>query len=130
MAGNLKLLEVLEAVERLFAPPNVDELAAAISSGLVGTRESDEGQKCYFLSENGTVYLQSLRRERARQTCMGVIAPSGGDEKTTREQIRALAEVVLGLLEFTPEADPQAGEKAARMAEIARRVAEQEPVAS
>ena len=45
MAEILKLLEVLEAIDRLFAPRHADELATAISSGLVAARESDDGQK-------------------------------------------------------------------------------------
>ena len=60
---------------------------------------------------------------------MGIIVPSGGDERTTREQVRALAEVVLGLLAFIPAADPEASVKASTT-EIAMRVAEQVPVAS
>jgi len=130
VAENVKLLEVLEAIERSTAPPHADELAAAISSGLVSAGEFDEAQKHYVLSENGTMYLKSLRRERARQTCEGIIASSGGDEKTTREQVRALADVVLGLLDLIAGSDPDATAKNARIAEIAMRLAQQEAKAS
>jgi hypothetical protein len=130
VAENVKLLEVLEAVERLSAPQHADVLAAAISSGLVSAGELDEAQQRYYLSENGTMYLQSLRRERARQTCVGIIASSGGNENTTREQVRTLAEVVLGLLESIAGSDPDASAKNARIAEIAMRLAQQGAIAS
>ena len=130
MAEYVKLLEVLESVERSSTPPHADELAAAISSGLVSAGEFDEAQKHYYLSENGTLYLQSLRREHARQTCVGIIASSGADEKTTREQVRALADVVLGLLDFIAGSDTDASMKNARIAEIAMRLAQQVAIAS
>ncbi len=130
MAENAKLLQVLDAVERLSASQHAEELRAAILSGLVRAEESDGARTHYSLSENGTMYLQSLRRERARQTCVGIIASSGGDEKTTREQVRALAEVVLGLFEISAGSDPDASAKNARIAEIAVRLAQQEATAS